>query len=259
MTFASASAATAEPLKLRHTVYLGGLYMGGISTEIEQTDARYLIRTDVTSNKSMDWMFKWTAKGISQGAYAKSKFEPSLHSHVSQWRDKKRGADLSFTDNGDVKTALVGKNYSNLDKYTPVDPKSLKGSLDPLSMVLAAVNQFEMNGKCDATYPVYDGRRRYDVKLSDGGLRDFKKSAYSVFAGQAYGCRFDVTEKGGFRREKSYEIEDPSDLVVWVARPAADARPVPVRMEVKTSFGILKLHLDAYKSGDLKLASKNSQ
>ena len=259
MTFFVSGAVANEPLKLKHTVYLGGLFMGGIFTEIEQKEGRYLIRTDVLSNKSMNWMFKWTAKGVSQGGYDRQKFSPNLHSHVSQWRDKKRGADMEFDAKGDIDVSLVGKEYTDLKKYTPVDPATLKGSLDPLSMILAAMVHFEAYGKCEATYPVFDGRRRYDVKLTDGGTRQFSKSAYSVFAGTARGCRFDVVEKGGFQRVKSYEIEDPSDLVVWVAAPVSGGRPVPVRMEVKSPFGVMELHLDKYGFGDLKLASKNSR
>lgn len=259
MTVFLSEAAASEPLKLRHTVYLGGLYMGSVSTEIDQKSGNYLIRTDVKSNKSMSWMFTWAAKGVSQGNYDSLKFAPSLHSHISQWRDKKRGADMAYNAKGEVDVSLVGKAYTDVKKYTPVDPASLRGSLDPLSMILAAMVQFESKGKCDAKYPVFDGRRRYDVTLSDGGTRRFSKSAYSVFAGTAHGCRFDVAEKGGFQRVKSYEIEDPSDLVVWVAAPVSGARPVPVRMEVKSPFGVMELHLDKYGYGDLALASKNSK
>lgn len=119
-------AIAAQPLKLRHTVYLGGLYLGSVTTDIEQSDNNYLIRTDVVSSEGMSWLFKWTAKGVSQGAFDQDKLTPVLHSHLSQWKDKKRGADLSFNETGDVSASLVGKKYTDLKKYTPVDPASLK-------------------------------------------------------------------------------------------------------------------------------------
>ncbi|WP_169568352.1 DUF3108 domain-containing protein [Sneathiella limimaris] len=249
----------ANTLELTHTVYLGGLYMGSFNTEVEQDKNRYLIQTDAATNKSMSWMFSWIAKGASQGTFEELKFKPEMHTHYSKWRDKERGADLTYTNSGDVKVDLVGKPYSDMNKYTPVKSGSISGSMDPLTMVLAALNRFEKNGSCSGSYPVYDGRRRYDVLLRDAGVRSFKKSNYSVFRGEARGCAFEVVEKGGFRKEKSYELEDPSDLVVWVASPTNDTRPVPVRMQVKTQLGMLELHLDQYRMGDTRLASQNSK
>ncbi len=255
-----ATTANAEKLKLTHTVYLGGLYLGSIETDIEQTDQSYLIRTSALTNKRMSWMLKWTAQAMSQGHSAGGRqLKPDLHSSISYWRDKETGVDMRFDEAGRVDYDLIGKPRDNKSKYTPLDPKSLKGSLDPLSMVLSAVVQFEQTGTCSGTYPVFDGRRRYDVALSDAGVRRFKSSGYSVFAGEAKGCQFEVIEKGGFQRVKSYEIEDPSELVVWVAAPAPGVRPVPVRMQLKTPFGFAELHLDQYHFGDTRLASRNSQ
>lgn len=254
-----ATTATAENLKLTHTVYLGGLYLGSIETDIEQTDQSYVIRSDALTNKRMSWMLKWTAQAMSQGHATSGQIKPELHAYVSQWRDKKSGADIRYDEAGKVDYDLVGKKRENASKYTPLDPGSLDGSLDPLSMVLSAVVQFERDGTCSGTYPVFDGRRRYDVTLQDAGVRQFKSSTYSVFAGEARGCQFEVIPKGGFRQEKTYEIEDPSDLVVWVAAPIPGARPVPVRMQVNTPFGFAELHLDQYHFGDTRLASRNSQ
>ena len=254
-----ATTATAENLKLTHTVYLGGLYLGSIDTEVSQGERQYLISSAAMSNKRMSWMLKWTAKAMSKGQAVDGQIKPDLHGYVSQWRDKKSGASIRYDAAGKVDYDIVGKARVNTAKYTPLDPGTLPGSLDPLSMVLSAVVQFEQTGTCSGLYPVFDGRRRYDVALSDAGMRRFKQSAYSVFAGDAHGCQFEVIEKGGFQREKNYEIEDPSDLVVWVAAPVAGGRPVPVRMQVKTPFGSAELHLDQYHFGDTRLASRNSQ
>ncbi|OUR79187.1 hypothetical protein A9Q83_04950 [Alphaproteobacteria bacterium 46_93_T64] len=248
-----------DNLQMKHSVYLGGFFMGSLTTEMEQSATTYTVRSTVETNKTLRWLVSWTAKGATTGKLSGTQVQPVQHTHVSQWKDKGRGADIKYTPTGHVTYSTSGKKSNNPNKYTELDPASVHKSLDPMSMILAATLEFEKTGVCGGTYPIFDGRRRFDILLSDGGYRTFKKSDYSVFKGKASGCKFEVVEKGGFKKNKEYELKDSSDLVVWVASPTSGGRVVPVRMEVNTGFGYFELHLERYQYGAVKLASKNAQ
>ncbi len=248
----------AEKLQIEHSVYLGGVYMGGVQTNIEQKDRTYQIFSEAKTNKTLDWMFKWAAKAQSNGKIKDNQLTPKQHVHHSVWNDKTRGAILNYSSDGSVKAELIGKKYTNLKKYTPVDPASTKNSLDPISLILAVALKMETVGGCKGVYPVYDGRRRYDVLLDDVGEKAFKASRYSVFAGNASGCRIDIDPKGGFKRNAETNLPDGTELVIWSAAPVAEGRIVPVRMQVVTDIGTMELHLERYSDGKVSLASRTA-
>ncbi len=258
LTATSNQIASAGTLKLEHSVYLGGLYMGGVRTAIEEKGGSYEMFSKATTNKSLDWMFKWVAEAQSTGKFNGTSITPSSHYHQSAWNDKKRGATLNYKSDGTVKADLVGKKYTDLKKYTPVEPETTKNSLDPMSMILAAFKKVQSGQGCTGTYPVYDGRRRYDVLLQDAGKKIFKKSRYSVFAGEASGCRIEMKQIGGFKRKPDYQLPEGSELVIWSASPVEDGTAVPVRMQVLTDLGTMELHLERYSDGTVSLASKTA-
>ncbi len=45
-----------------------------------------------------------------------------------------------------------------------IDSEEDIGSVDPFSVILNIIRQIELNGECDATMRVYDGKRRYIVR-----------------------------------------------------------------------------------------------
>lgn len=245
-----------EKLKLTHTVYMGGLYVGDVKTDIVQTDDSYSIETKAQSSDTFKWLFSWVAEGQSRGLIDGNRFSPKAHIHQSAWNKKKRGAFIEYSPTGEVTFEIVGKPNANLKKYTPLDLKSIHSSYDPMTVLLATATRLQNGEECVGNYPVFDGRRRYDIVLSEVGEKLFAPSEYSVFQGSAKGCKIKVDKKGGFNRNSAYDVTEARDLVLWTAAPAEGTRVVPVRMQVETEFGAIEVHLANYSQGKVKLASK---
>lgn len=249
----------AEKLDLVHSVYLGGLYLGRVTTQIDQTELTYKITSRAETSDTLSWLISWVADGRSYGSIQNKTFSPEQHIHESAWKKKKRGAVINYSSAGLVSYEQFGKKANDPNKYTPISASSLHKSFDPMSMILQAAAKLSEGHACQGEYPVFDGRRRYDVLLSNGNERIFAPSAYSVFSGKAKGCKIDVVKKGGFKHDSGYELNEGEDLVLWVASPVPGGRIVPVRMEVDTDLGAMELHLERYTEGSVKLASKNAQ
>ncbi|MEH6403796.1 MAG: DUF3108 domain-containing protein [Sneathiella sp.] len=255
----SSSVFAQEKLELVHSVYLGGLFLGRISTQIDQSESAYKISSHAETSDTLSWLVSWLADGRSYGVVRNNIFSPQQHVHESAWRKKKRGAIINYSSDGLVSYEQLGKPTNNPKKYTPILPSSLHKSFDPMSMILQAGMEMSDGKPCQGEYPVFDGRRRYDVLLSNGDERTFSPSVYSVFSGKAKGCKIDVVKKGGFKRNSDYELNEGEDLILWVASPAEGARVVPVRMEVDTDLGAMELHLERYSEGEIQLISKKAQ
>lgn len=244
-------------IETHHSVYVGGLYLGGITTQIEQDGNRYKIDSAATTSKAFEWALSWIANGETIGIVDPGKFSPLVHEHESAWNKKLRTVKMDYDKSGKITVERSGKRSSNPNKYVPIDPKSLPNSIDPMTAMLAASSRLEAGKDCTMDLPVFDGERRYDVHLTQKGERVFKPSRYSVFSGPAVGCKIDVTKKGGFKKDSINQNNLTQEFVVWAAAPVSGGRVVPVRMEVSTEFGVLELHLDRYHEGGINLVSRN--
>jgi len=256
--FSMEAAAAEKTTELQHSVYVGGLFLGNINTEIEQDRGRYRIESTAVTSKTFDWAFRWMARGTSIGSMNADKFAPVVHSHESAWNGNTRSAVMNYSDAGTVKVETTATKTADPNKFTPIDPDSLTNSMDPMSAILLITNRLEAGQGCNAEVPVFDGRRRYDVKLTEKAEKSFNPSPYSVFKGKAIGCKIEVVKKGGFKKEPDNFNRIDQELVIWAAAPYEGARIVPVRMQVDTDFGRMELHLEKYSDGPVKLVSKNA-
>jgi hypothetical protein len=255
---AAGAGRAAEQMELTHTVYLGGIYMGKIETLVDQTDDAYRVESRAATSEAMKWVLRWIAVGETEGRISTDGLRPEMHVHSSAWQGKKRSARLDYDRHGNVTFETAGRKSNNPAKYIPIDPGSLQGSVDPLSMILWAARKLDRDRECSGTYPVFDGRRRFDVILSQSSSRTFPPSRYSVFKGTAIGCRIEIKGKGGFKRDGGDSLASDSDVVIYAAAPVPGGHMVPVRMELPTELGVMTLHLERYADGTFLLASQTA-
>ena len=255
------ASAMEDETDLHYSVYLGGLYLGGIETEVRQGKSSYKIESAARTNTAFNWVFSWFAQGETEGLVNLDKFFPRQHQHKSTWNDNVRLVSMDYAQSGEVRVEKTVTRSDPSDKLTPIDPGSLTNTIDPMTAILTMSSQLEKEKGCNARLPIFDGHRRYDVILSEKPARYFKPSRYSVFEGQAIGCKIDVVKKGGFRvnQESSRTAYSDQDVIVWVGSPIENGHVVPVRLRLETQFGVMEMHLDRYREGPLKLVSNNSE
>ena len=246
---------------LHYSVYLGGLYLGSIETEVRQGKSNYKIQSAARTNATFKWVLNWFAKGETEGLVSLYKFFPQQHQHKSTWNDNVRVVSMDYTNAGEVQVQKTDTREGPSSKLTPIDPASLTNTLDPMTAILTMTNRLEKGEGCKAELPIFDGHRRYDIMLSEKPARYFKPSRYSVFEGNAIGCKIDIVRKGGFPVKRNYD-RDPNanqEVIVWVGAPIENGHVVPVRLRMETQFGMMEMHLDRYREGPMQLVSNNSK
>jgi hypothetical protein len=151
---------------------------------------------------------------------------------------------------GDGKVSIDVTPPPDSDERDPVPAALQQHTIDPLTAGLAAVNS-----GCQGTLRVFDGRRRYDMVLSDRGEAEVPSSRHNIYTGRARLCRVSITPLAGFWRKNVQEDYRPSQLDAWIASPAAGLIPVPVYLELTAPRGTLGIHLSAARAIDEDLAS----
>src|SRR3546814_7071423 len=123
--------------------------------------------------------------------------------------DSEEGArlvEISYDRRGEVIGTLV-QPAQDWEGRHPLPPDAGKGTLDPLSVIAGLGELLQAGGRCEGTFPVFDGRKRYDLIVSDAGERALEPTSYSLYTGPARRCKLDYKMLGGHKIERSKYVE----------------------------------------------------
>ncbi len=253
--FAS-SASADERLELEYEIYFGGMHILSAQSTLRQDgDERYDVTSTARTRGWVDWLFGFKGEGTTVGALDGADARPESHARTSVWDDGERKVTLTYLDDGKVKFDVQeDKKGGDEHKYSPLDPATLDNTIDPMSAFVAMSRRLDVGESCDAQFEVFDGKRRYDVVLTDRESKTIEPSDYSVFSGEARGCHLEFERIGGFWQGKNKYSETARNRVIWVAQPIDDGPTVPVQMTIDTGFGSLIAHLSRVRVGGEELA-----
>lgn len=196
-------------------------------------------------------------KGILETSGARGKsgvYMPSTHSFLNRWRSKVEVTSFSYDRQGRF-VAMQRTDEDGRLQTPEVEPELTKGTVDMLSALGIVLDGFEKTGRCTASVPVFDGRRRFNMKFTDAGATVIKPGRYSIFSGDARMCTVEIVPVAGKWHEKPrgwMSIQEQSRAEnklprLWIGRPAPDAPAIPVRFEVYTRYGTILMHLTGLK------------
>lgn len=244
---APAGAARAEPVAASYEVYFGGLHLLDARAKLERHGGGYRLAAEVATSGFAGWLRPWKGISESRGRLAGDSIVPRHYRNRGTTSDGERLTVISYDRDGKVAMKVVQPEDDGEDRH-PLPPDAEAGTLDPLSVVAGLSEVLEKGGRCEGRFAVFDGRKRYDLVVSDAGEKLLEPTSYSIYAGPARGCRLDYEMLGGHRLDRDDGQEDRR-RVVWVASPAEGAPPIPVRLEFETAFGYVIGHLTGFAQG----------
>lgn len=245
--------AESTPVVADYEVFAGGLHVLTSSLEINLRDQSYDARIGAQLAGMPGWFVEWGAEVQSGGAIEGGQLDPELYVLDRVRRGESQKTTLDFGREGEVDVSFDPiRNDSN----GLVPPDLLPESLDPLSGLLSIIHRVTEGGECEATVPVFDGRRRYDLVFTDQGMHEVRPSRLSVFAGAARRCRMQLEPVAGAFRDEDDDDDDGGGfwstdpesarrrrLDIWLAEPIAGGPVLPVRMVGRSSIGAVVVHL----------------
>lgn len=241
----------ADPVSANYQVYFGGLHVLNAEAKLERGGGNYSLVAVAETQGFVGWLNPWQGTTESRGQIAAGKVVPRHHLNWGTDDDSDSGTrlvELSYDEAGDIIDTLVQPEQDWEDRH-PLPADAGKGTLDPLSVIAGLGELLQKGGRCEGSFAVFDGRKRYDLIVSDAGERMLEPTSYSIYAGPARGCRLEYKMLGGHRIERNKYVETARERLVWVARPAADAPLIPVRLEIETAYGTLMGHLTGFARG----------
>lgn len=227
------------PLALHYEAYALGFPVVSIGFRLDESGQRYALDSQVKTTGLLRLIYRLDLDTASRGRIAAGALEPQRHDQEVRTRRGDRRAVLDYGRDGRVTTALVPPEDHDRPKPSPAQTLH---TLDPLSALLAIGRSVAEAGRCAGRYPVYDGRRRYDLVLSDDGTSELEKSNAFAYAGVVRRCSVEAVKIAGFSWDQDYSPHTNTGRV-WFASPVPGAPAMPVRIEFGSSWGFVSVRL----------------
>ncbi len=241
-----AHAAGADRVDLTYRVFVGGLPVIEIDTKTTIDGDRY--RMDGLARTVGMWESLFTARMMSRVDGRLSGDSRTAQPMLYQTRydgviGDKRSINVTFDPNGPSDIRVEPENED--DSRKPVEPEFLVGTLDPVSAAILATGSGDGSDVCTREFKVFDGRRRYDVAFENRGPDTIKGHDDSFYTGDAIHCVIKYRRVKGF--DPNWERRDagkfPNELDIWFVRFDGLPRPVPVKVQVKSNYGVIVAQL----------------
>jgi hypothetical protein len=237
IALAAARAAAADTgAALQYAVRYGPLQVLELRTTTRFDGERYHASSDLRTVGIVAALFPWSSSADSTGVRSDGAMRPQRYHSNGEYRGRTRLAQLDYDSGGSVRTQV--EPPPEQDDRDPVPAALQEGTIDPLTATMSAV----LSG-CRGQLRVFDGRRRYDLSLTDLGDADTPSSRYTLYSGRSRHCRAAIEPVAGFWRSEPRHDERPTQIDFWVAPPRPGLLAVPVYLEITAPRGTLAVHL----------------
>lgn len=248
-----------EPKKLglQYDVYAGGFKALNAELEMDLSGKAYDIGLNAKTEGFIGSMFPWRADYSTSGRNDKGVLIPTLSTARTGWKDSTKTTEMSYDSKGTLlKTTTQTGDKTTVERDVKKDLSA--DAVDILTGTLLIMQNAKNTQKCEGSFPVFDGKRRFNITLKDDGREVLEKSKYSAFAGEAMRCTLKVDPVAGFndkdKKRGWMAVQNHTEArhklpTVWLARLEDKGPLVPVRVEIASEYGAVVAHL----SGTQKL------
>ncbi len=237
-----ARAAATEPLDVRYEAFAAGFPVARFDFRLKEASGSYVVDGQLRTEGLLRLFYRVNLHAASEGALAAAAVAPRSHEQVMDaGGGRDREAHLAYPGDGRVLAQLVPPADPGRPKPTP---QQILDTIDPLSAILAIGRRAVRAGSCEGRFAVFDGRRRYDVVLSDEGSEWIEAAPAVAFDGMARRCRVAAVKIAGFSNDLDYSPQTTTARA-WLAAPRAGAPALPLRVDFDSSWGLVEVRMTA--------------
>lgn len=228
-------------------IYSGGFHVLTGSFSYENDGKNYNALFEAEPHGWLGRLLPWSATLSTEGKNHIRTLQPKEFINQTKWRDEPKTVTLRYNKQGKL-TEFIEDTPKHGIREKKVKEKYANDTMDVLTAV-AQVIQDGQESACGKSYPVFDGKRRFDVLLGEPRQTTLKASKYNVYSGNAVKCTLSVQPISGFEKKKSWYAEDErseednNKTMVWLGKRDGKEHTELVRVQVKTDLGMMIAHL----------------
>jgi hypothetical protein len=171
-----------------------------------------------------------------RGAVAPSGFEPRSFDQRNSWRKQTRRIELNFAPDSDPLVRVTPPESPG--KRPPVPEALRRGTVDPLTAVLAAVSERTRAEPCAFRAQVFEGLRRTDVHFSPDGRDTQADIEVPGARGDVFVCEMHLKRVAGYEAKALRLHPDPLPAAkLWIVHLPEAGLWLPVQLRFQSRFG----------------------
>ena len=143
---------------------LGEVQVQNIETNFTIINNEFDYSYNVEPTKLVDFFDNKISNGYIKGIIKDEEIKPRVYFYQSKKDDFERSIKFNYLD-GKITDINIDPKY-DASKITKVTNEMISKSIDPVTMFYLITNYNHIKN-CDFTLNIYDGKRRYDLILSD--------------------------------------------------------------------------------------------
>jgi hypothetical protein len=226
---------------------VGGVQALSLGIDLDSGIHAYDMKLALKTEGLIGRMFPWSMQAFSRGQFDDNRIRPANAGQRSVWNGKERATDMVYRPDGTIELTAIPPRDDRMGP--PVPAEQMTGTVDLVSAILLVLKHVQGGESCNASVPVFDGRRRYDFNARPVGSTVLRKNRYLTFEGEATACRIFLRPLEGPARRGMIDLTDENAITVWIARLVADLPPVPVRLDMDTDLGAVRAYLANARRG----------
>lgn len=232
------SAADAKKVTAEYSINFNGLGIGTFKLWSDLDSKEYSVKARANISLLAGILFEWQGDTASSGQVMARLPRPYSYSFGYRTTDRRESIDVKFSNNS-VEEIAVNPPSRQSPSRIPVTRKHMRNVVDPLSAIVMLTNVgTNKTGSevCSRRLPIFDGKQRYDLKLT---LKGTKRVTSDSFTGQAYVCKVKFLPIAGHRPgdDDSAFAAKTENMEVWmIPLPKAELY-VPYYIYLPTAVG----------------------
>ena len=228
---------------LNYDIQWGHLIIGQISAYLEKIDNNYIIEAKSESDGAVSLLYDYKSELFASSYKKDGEWNANSYIVNSNIRNQKYYSKVDWNAKNSKLDVEINPPL-NLEKVYEVDYSTLENVIDPVTAILKVVEKINKNKMCNASYSIFDGRRRYDLAIKELEKKYLINDRPRSFKGDTVVCGLKFTPIGGHRIESKWkpELDKFTDIQIFFG--IVDGKDYfPVRMHINRWFGTITLRL----------------
>lgn len=263
-------AQASEKHTLTYDVYAGGIHVLEAAIDVDTREkGRYSLIMNAQTRGFLASLAPWSGSFETHGwRVSADDWRPELHKSVSVWREEEEIKEYNYSKDGGFQNLYV-KDFKKKRKKRTVEMDITKDTTDVLTAAFMVFENVRDVGECSGESLVFDGKRRFKMTFKNEDAEMLKPVKYNVFEGVAAKCTVEVEPAGGRWHNKprgwmsiQEQGRDKGTMpTLWLAKVIEGAPAIPVKMQIKTNYGTLFMHMTKheYTSGPQDIATASEK
>lgn len=236
-------------LEAKYTLTVGKVELGRGSIAVQAGDQAYEISGTARVTGVLRAVSSGKGVAASRGALSGGRMVSRVYAMNAEADGKAETARIALNA-GAVKEMDVEPPLKPAPDRVPLSPDVLQNVIDPMSgafVYVPGTADLLSAAACDRSIPVFDGRQRYDIRLSYLRTETVKAEGY---AGPAVVCGVRYSPVAGHRptRYTVQYMQENKDMFVWLVPVAGTRLLAPFRVSVATMIGTALLEATSFET-----------